>query len=81
MNPYDLQEAFNEGHRLVNRKIDAEMQKGSYLHIFGEVNMYVNSMITTIHPRIVKIGPSNSCLCMSISTDNWEIDDLPEADE
>lgn len=81
MDSYDLKEAFENGHRLVNRKINAEMQKGSYFHIFGEVNLYVNSMITTTYPDIVEVGPSNSQLCVSLSSDNWIIEDLPEVEE
>ena len=81
MDPYDLQEAFENGHRLVNRRIKAEMRKDGYIHIFAEISIYVNSMITTNKPDIVQVGPSNSCLCIALSSKNWEIEDLPEADE
>ena len=81
MDQYDFKEAFDEGHRLVNRVLNAEMQKGDYLHIRAEFNMYVNSMITTQYDDIVEVGPCNSCLCVSLSAENWEIEDLPEVSE
>lgn len=81
MDPYDLKSAFEEGHRLVNHVLNAEMKKGDYLHVHSELMVYVNSMITTQYPDIVEVGPSNACLCMSLSSDNWIIEDLPEVEE
>ena len=81
MDPYDLKESFENGHRLVNPVLNAEMKKGDYFSIHSELMIYVNSMITTTYPDIVEVGPSNSCLCMSLSSDNWIVQDLPEAEE
>ena len=80
MDPYDLKDAFENGHRLVNRVLNAEMKKGDYLHIHSQLMIYTNSMITTLHPDIVEVGPSNACLCMSLVSDDWEIEDFMEVD-
>ena len=74
MKAYELVKAFNDGHRLVNDSLGAEMQKGEFLHIFAEMNMYVNLMRTATED-IVEVGPSDFCLCMSLSADNWKIED------
>ena len=73
MDPYDFCTALEEGKTLVNKKAHVDITENTF-HMFGEFNMYVGSAIVTMRSdNIVLIGPTNSKLCMSLCTKNWEL--------
>lgn len=74
MDPYDFCIALEEGKTLVNEKMQLDIT-GNMFHMFGEFTMYVGAAIVTIRGEddLVRIGPSNSTLCMNLCTKNWKV--------